>query len=69
MRRLLSLAGMTGYKGSVLDGMDTQHVAFCCIERCNPQPTTMADGVVKFFYVRKKWEWRYLCKKNVAKKD
>jgi len=60
---------MTGYKGSVLDGMDTQHVAFCCIERCNPQPTTMADGVVKFFYVRKKWEWRYLCKKNVAKKD
>jgi hypothetical protein len=43
---------MTGYKGSVLDGMDIPHVAFCCIERCNPQPTTMADGVVNFFVRR-----------------
>jgi len=40
---------MTGYKGSVLNGMDTQHVAFCCIERCNPLTTTLALGLVNFF--------------------
>ena len=51
---------MTGYKGSVLNGMDTQHVAFCCIERCNPLTTTLALGAVNFFVRRSGMECRYM---------
>jgi hypothetical protein len=40
--------------------MDTQHVAFCCIERCNPLTTTWRLWVVNFFQEQKGMDWRYL---------